>query len=163
MNDDGQIVGLTHSAYGILMKGHSATANPLNAHQLGGVPLDSLLDLDINDLPKYSRRYCPNPVAVTTQSGDLLYIQAIEPVPVTPKSVPTERPIAKPLERLFFRDPIMKSMAEKASTLANSSISILIRAKRVQAKSTSPKRFTMHQEENALCGDQLRRNSRKPD
>ncbi|UAB71388.1 sigma-54-dependent Fis family transcriptional regulator [Vibrio sp. SCSIO 43132] len=126
VNDDGQIVGLTHSAYGILMKGYSATANPLNAHQLGGVPLDSLLDLDINDLPKYSRRYCPNPVAVTTQSGDLLYIQAIEPVPVTPKSVPTERPIAKPLERLFFRDPIMKSMAEKASTLANSSISILI-------------------------------------
>lgn len=90
-----------------------------------GKPISDFFDFDFDRLPELTRSIPAEQRILGTRDGDVIFAHAIEPqqVPVRKVTMPT---VPKPLRDLYCDDPMMESVAEKASRLADSPISLMI-------------------------------------
>ncbi|WP_245680767.1 sigma-54-dependent Fis family transcriptional regulator [Veronia pacifica] len=122
LNHSGQILGMTHSAQQVL----AAIAGIKWQQGTGilGALFSKFFEIDINDLPTFSRALPTEERLISAINGDLWFAHAVAPQKVTiRRRVPA---ISAALAALYDRDPVMEAMATKASRLATSDLPLLI-------------------------------------
>ena len=120
----GRISGLTHGGFRALAR--MFDPNPGTTRGLIGTPVSQFFDIDVDDLPRFTRSRSDRERVIRTRSGVLLFAGAIAPIARTSGEPATVDRIPRPLRELSFGDSAMEAVQLRASKLAPRDVPILI-------------------------------------
>ncbi|MCC8981987.1 sigma-54-dependent Fis family transcriptional regulator [Bradyrhizobium acaciae] len=120
---NGRISGLTHGGFRALAR--MFEPQPGAARGVIGTPISQLFDIDVDDLPRFTRSRADRERVIRTRSGVMLFAGAIAPVTRT-RGLPAADRIPRPLRELSFGDAAMEAVQLRASKLAPRDVPILI-------------------------------------
>ncbi|HEX7921730.1 MAG TPA: sigma-54-dependent Fis family transcriptional regulator [Bradyrhizobium sp.] len=120
---NGRISGLTHGGFRALAR--MFDPQPGATRSVIGTPISQLFDIDVDDLPRFTRSRADRERVIRTRSGVMLFAGAIAPVTRT-RGLPAADRIPRPLRELSFGDAAMEAVQLRASKLAPRDVPILI-------------------------------------
>ncbi|WP_299596489.1 sigma-54-dependent Fis family transcriptional regulator [uncultured Tateyamaria sp.] len=119
IDNSGTIIGATRQAQRIL-------SGPVGSAVVGKL-LNSFLDLEIDDLPTFSRSRPTRERCVFLKSGDVVYAHAIAPQPATRlRKLPLSAKLSNAFATLHCGDPKVEQTLSKAERLAANDVPIWI-------------------------------------